>query len=52
MAEGELDEYEMQDLGEKYPEYDGKTFQDINDVENLDTLINTYQEESNTFKDV
>ena len=53
MAKGGLDDYEMENMGEiyyKYGEYDGKTFEGINDVEDFDTLINTYQEESNTLK--
>ena len=51
MYEGGFDDHETQDSGEKYPEYDGETFEGINDVEDLDTLINKYQEDSNRFKD-
>ena len=52
MAEGGFNDFEMQDTSFlEEGEYHGETFEDINDVEDLDTLINTYQEESNSFKD-
>ena len=54
MAEGGFDDFQMENMGEKYPEfseYNGETLEDINCVEDLDTLINTYQEESNSSKD-
>ena len=51
MTEGEFNDCKMQDTPFlEEGEYNGETSEDINDVEDLDTLINTYQEKSNRFK--
>ena len=52
MDEGGFDDFEMQDTPFlEEGEFHGETLEGINDVEDQDTLINAYQEESNNFKD-
>ena len=34
-------------MGEKYPEYDGEKYEDIENTDDLDKLIDTYREKSN-----
>ena len=56
MAEGGLDEFEMEELGNKYPppppEYDGETFDEVDNTDDLEGLLERYHTKHSDLEDI